>query len=116
LTDTWSAIAPFPMALEDLSAVSVGSAFYVLGDQVDGVATMFKFDTIEGSWSAVATLPVPIRSPAVCSVESDVYVFGGYDSEVDMLASVFKYDTLTDVWSTLTPMPRVCKRATARVT
>jgi hypothetical protein len=107
-TDTWCAVAPIPMALVVISAVSVGAVLYVLGDQIDGAATMFKIDTLEGTWSAVTPLPEPIRAPAVCSIGSAVYVFGGVDSEGDMLASVFKYDTLTDVWSILAPMPRVC--------
>jgi hypothetical protein len=109
-TDTWSPMTPMPMALGHVSAVSVGSVLYVLGDRGEGAATMLKFDTTVGTWSTVAPLPEQIREPAICSVGSDIFVFGGYDSEMITvrLASVFRYDTVTNVWSTLAPMPQVC--------
>jgi hypothetical protein len=103
-SDSWSAVAPLPLARQSHAAVAVVSAMYVLGGYDNDMAdSVLKFDSTQGTWSQVAPMPEAIYNLAARALGSDIFVFGGYDGDDDQF-SVFRYDTVADAWSTLAPM------------
>jgi N-acetylneuraminic acid mutarotase len=95
-SDSWSAVAPLPLARQSHAAVAVGSAMYVLGGYDNDMAdSVLKFDSTQGTWSQVAPMPEAIYNLAARALGSDIFVFGGYDGDDDQF-SVFRYDTVAD--------------------
>jgi N-acetylneuraminic acid mutarotase len=108
-TDTWSDVAPMPVACTGNSAVAVSSDLYVLGSPGGGQeSTMLKFDVMEGTWSEGAPLPEPKFALGICAVGSAIYVFGGLTLQGSISVSAFKFDIWTNAWSSLAPMPHPC--------
>jgi N-acetylneuraminic acid mutarotase len=94
---------------------------YVLGGVLGGIhfsASVFKFDSTQGTWSEVAPMPEERFAHIACVLGSNIYVFGGCDNFLvqrdsvfmyDVVAkdSVFMYDVVANSWTTLAPMPTV---------
>jgi hypothetical protein len=74
---------------------------YVLGGRVlangDDVASVFKFDSAQGTWSEVAPMPGPKSRLLGCTIGSDIFVFEG--------VHVYRYDTAMDTWSKVGRIP-----------
>jgi N-acetylneuraminic acid mutarotase len=83
---------------------------YVLGGSMrnggSALASVFKFESTQGTWNAVEPMPERRRLHTACAIGSDIYVFGGLRTSA--FKSVFKYHTETKIWSTLEPMPLPC--------
>jgi hypothetical protein len=110
LSDTWSAITSLPDVRAAHTAVTVGTAIYVLGGILDGSATasVLKYDSVQEVWSQVRPMPEARIKAAACTVGNAIYVFGGIRWTDLPSTSVYKFDTEANEWSTLAPMPQAC--------
>jgi hypothetical protein len=93
------------------------SNMYVMGGKISqegAIATVLRFDSVQGTWSDVAPMPAATSAFAACAMGSDIYVFGGGEN-AHLQKSVFKYDTEANAWSTLSPMPHMCTHHSACV-
>jgi hypothetical protein len=46
-------------------------------DVENGIATVLKYDSTQGTWTQVAPMPEARYDAAGCAVGSDIFVFGG---------------------------------------
>jgi hypothetical protein len=105
-SDTWNALAPFPVAVEAPTAACFGGRLYVMGG--GGTNQHFIYDIASDVWASGAAVPRLVWGAAAGAWEGRVYLIGGDDdffiggtsNQVDI------YDIATDTWiGTGTPMP-----------
>jgi DNA-binding CsgD family transcriptional regulator len=105
--DTWTVLAPKPLAVADVSAAVVGGLIYVPGGRLasGGVTDVLEvYDPRRDEWTQRASMPVPLSAYALAAFEGQLYIFGGWDG-AGAVASVYLYDPSEDGWSEVTPMP-----------
>ncbi|MEM6731432.1 MAG: kelch repeat-containing protein, partial [Myxococcota bacterium] len=105
--------APLPLALRDMSVVTVNDQIYVLGG-VDtsgqSIDSVYRFDTFAGTWSIESPMTTERRGGTAAVVEDFIYVFGGTTSTGSGVvpcgfADSERYDLRTDTWSPIAPLP-----------
>ena len=103
--DTWTAVAPLPMALSDVAAIDHGGRIFVFGGCTNGgvrVATVSIYDPTTDSWSSGA--PMPRARAALYQVGkkgNEVYAMGGTGASFVAPPQVDVYNVSSDSWSTL---------------
>ena len=98
-------VAPLPLPLSRLTAVTLGGYIYVAGGS-DGTSASamktYRYDPASNSWSdaAVADLPVGRYSSVSAILNGRWIIAGGVSSEY----SAISWDPGTNTWTSLTPL------------
>ncbi len=105
-TDTWNALAPYPVATEGPQAVCYEGYIYTLqGNSTNG---FYIYDIAGDTWAAAASaVPHTMWGAALGAWGGKIYVVGG-DADSTFggtLNSVDIYDIATGAWSSGAPMP-----------
>lgn len=106
-TDSWSALAPLPLAVRDACACYDGAGrILVLGGVPAGntepTAEVQVYDIAAGTWSTsvAPNLPTPIRGArAVLGADLRIYLLGGLDSNGTVRSAVEVLDPTTNSWT-----------------
>jgi len=110
-TDTWTTVAPLPMAVSDAAAVATGGKLYIIGG-CNGTTftffnTVFVYNPTTSAWSSAATMPTARASLVAGIVGSNLYAIGGWDGSFTSpgLTTNEVYSISSNTWSTAAPMP-----------
>jgi DNA-binding CsgD family transcriptional regulator/N-acetylneuraminic acid mutarotase len=107
-SDQWESLAPKPLAVANVSAVTVGGEIYVPGGRLESgrmTNVLEVYDPEENRWFQRAPLPVSLSAYALVAYEGSIYMFGGWDGE-NYTASTYEYKLATDEWVELSPMSK----------
>ena len=107
--DRWATGPHYPLPVDHAMAAGVdtgsGSAVYVFGGNVNGVATARSFRlSADQTWQEIAAMPAPRAQAAAAVIGGRVFVFGGAQSD-RLFAPTYVYDTAADRWSTAAAIP-----------
>lgn len=102
-----------PLALIDLSAVTLGQSIFVFGgvyrDEEAGVSRasnrVFECAPPYDGWVERTSMPIPLGNAATMAMGDKVYVVGGFDRQ-KAHAAMQIYDLETNSWSLGPPPPR----------
>ena len=90
-------VGRLPVALSDLSAVTVGGAAYVVGGFNGTSPSAAVLQTTNGSaFERVARLPTPVRYAAVAATQDKIYAFGGELANGQDTNLIQEYDIATE--------------------
>jgi hypothetical protein len=104
VTDTWTTLAPLPMAVSDSYAtVAYSGKVYVFGGAADPFAVINAvqiYDIASNSWSAGAAMPTARAAAMAGVIGNQIAVFGGFDPATDSnLAVTELYNPMANTWS-----------------
>jgi DNA-binding CsgD family transcriptional regulator/N-acetylneuraminic acid mutarotase len=113
-SNAWTALAPKPTAVTDVSAAVIGGLIYVPGGRLDATYRQITnrlevYNPRQDRWETRAPLPEPLCGYALATFEGELYLFGGWNGE-RYLDSVYVYSPDEDVWRAQTPMPTARSR------
>ncbi len=109
--DTWTTVAPMPVALSDRAAATVGGKIYVFGGCSGGFPIFTNavdvYDPVTDTWSsAPADMPTARAGMYGVATKGDaVYVIGGWDGIQPGLHTNEAYHVAKDSWTVEPPMP-----------
>jgi len=106
-TNTWTRLTSKPIAVTDISAVTMGGLIYVPGGKTDsGITTNSNeiFDPQTNQWSKGGPLPRALSAYALTVYEGRMYLFGGWDGH-RVVKDAYVYDPNDDVWAQIVSMP-----------
>lgn len=105
--DSWSSLAPLPVATRAAAAAAVGDELYVIGGTTASGNTraVWSYRPDSGAWRVRAPLPAPRFNHEAVALDGRIYVLGGYlqGRERDEL---FVYAPARDRWSEAGRLPR----------
>ncbi len=118
-SDSWSAVAPLPVALYAASAVSDGAGHILVfgGDNSAGspVNTVYSYTILSDSWTQISTLPVAASgTAAVFGAYGQIYLIGGLTTG-GALNTVYVFNPVTGEWSADNPLPTAVYDAAAAI-
>ncbi len=112
LTDTWTEVAPLPIAIHHPAAISYDGKLYVIGGYTEGFvpsSAVFMYDPKTDSWSRAADMSIARGALTVEVVDDIIYAVGGAGTEEPrghiLLGINEAYDPVRDRWETKAPMP-----------
>jgi N-acetylneuraminic acid mutarotase len=79
-SQSWSAIAPLPEALESPTGAFLNGTFYSIGgwdSSGNPSSNAYAYDPSSNSWSQIASLPVAIAAGTTATLNGTLYVIGG---------------------------------------
>lgn len=101
--DTWRTVAPRPVALANVEAVTIKDRIFVPGG-CDAAGQphpeVHSYDPRRDAWETRAPLPIPLCAYALTAYQDDMYLFGGWDG-ASYRALAYVYHPQTDVWEQL---------------
>lgn len=106
-TNTWTDMAPLPVALGQASMGAAGGKVYVAGGFIGGTAitnALRIYDINTNSWSSGANMPTAVEAAAGAVVGGKFYVMGGDDFNNGVTTNQI-YDIATNTWSTGAAVP-----------
>ena len=108
-TDTWSNVAPLPVALGQGTMGAANGKVYVAGGFTGGsnvTNALQIYDIASNTWTSGANLPTSpgVEAAAGAVVNGKFYVMGGDDFN-NGLNTTFIYDIATDTWTTGATLP-----------
>ncbi len=105
-TNTWSLVAPLPVAVNHSPVVGINGKIYVLGGQTDAntayVNTVQEFDVATNTWRIRAAMPTARSASAAAVINGKIYVAGGRPPRGADFAA---YDPVKDEWTVLPSLP-----------
>lgn len=116
-TETWTPVAPKPLAVTDVRAATIGQRIYVPGGRTaDGAisAVLEMYDPQTDTWSTLAPIPEPRSRYALATLDGKLYVFGGWDG-ANYSDMVWRYSPDDDRWERMNNMPVLTADAGAAV-
>ncbi|MBK8464478.1 MAG: hypothetical protein IPL32_01480 [Chloracidobacterium sp.] len=106
-TNTWSSLAPLPVAIsQGVMGAGTGKIF-VAGGFTGGTTvlnTLSIYDIATNTWSSGANMPGIVEAGGGAVVNGKFYVMGGDDFN-NALSTNFIYDIATNVWTTGAVVP-----------
>ncbi|HEV8535914.1 MAG TPA: kelch repeat-containing protein [Candidatus Limnocylindria bacterium] len=107
--DLWSSAPRYPLKVDHPMAAGVDAegsppGVYVLGGNVNGVATARSFRLAEQGWREIAAMPAPRSQAAAVAIGGRIYVVGGAAAG-RLVGPTYVYDTATDRWSESAAIP-----------
>jgi len=117
--DTWSEVAPLPVAMNHPNVATVGGRIYVLGGLSGGASWQalgdsFVYEPRTNHWTALPPMPRSLeRGSAAIGVRgTKIYLAGGMRTLTpgpgglqDTVDTVSSYDVITRRWATLPTLP-----------
>ena len=107
--NSWTALAPLPVAAYDGAAVFTNNKIYVFGG-TDGstvFATTYIYDIATNAWSLGAPLPAPREQMGAGYSNGKIYIAGGSDSQnINPQNTLYDYDIDSNFWTTQAPLPQ----------
>jgi Kelch motif len=117
-TNTWSMVAPYPVAQSDMAAMSHGGKIYVFGgcdSTLAGSKLVFVYDPTTDTWTPLTPMPTPRGSLVAGIVGQTIYAIGGISNFLGAELNVNEaYDIAHDSWSEAEPMPTPRAEAAVR--
>jgi len=113
VSNTWTARAPIPTAVQDAPVVFAGGKLYVFGGLDSVTSTVFAntqiFDIATNTWSAGAPMPGLRFGSYVGTLGGKIYVAGGFPAnDVTMGQNqTWEYNIATNTWATKSNMPNI---------
>jgi DNA-binding CsgD family transcriptional regulator len=104
--DQWDSLAPKPLAVADISAVTIGGKIYVPGGRLESgelSAVLEEYDPENDQWHQLAPMPRALSAYTLVAFEGSIYLFGGWDGE-QYVNSAYLYNPDADEWRELSPM------------
>jgi N-acetylneuraminic acid mutarotase len=104
----WTAIADYPVPIQDnLAAADGGKVYsaYGFNGSVD-VASLYAYDAGAGGWAALASAGDTREKPAGAFIGGKLYVSGGWGASGDPDPKLEIYNPATNAWSTGASNPR----------
>lgn len=101
-SDTWTELAPLPVAVANMEAACIGSRIYLVGGY-DGdyhTNSFLIYNTVQDRWRA-STWESSV-TPMLAVWKGKLYATGGFPGPS---ANTWSYDPVTEVWKELAPMP-----------
>lgn len=114
LAQTWSKLAPFPEASEELYGIAAGGKLHVFGGLAPGwkpKGLVFEYDPASGAWTKKKPMPLLSHHLALAEMNGKIYVFGGFKLPQagapawEPIDNAWEYDPALDSWKALPPMP-----------
>ncbi len=108
-TNTWSNVAPLPVALGQATTGAANGKIYVAGGFIGGTSVtnaLRIYDIATNTWTSGANMPTSpgVEAAAGAVVNGKFYVMGGDDFN-NGLNTNFIYDIATNTWSTGATLP-----------
>jgi uncharacterized repeat protein (TIGR01451 family) len=105
-TNTWTTLAPIPVALDSITGVEINNKIYLPGD--GNTAFTYVYDIASNTWANIpANGGYTARSQyQTVAIGTDLYVLGGIIGGLSSTTEVWKLDTLTESWSAGVPMQK----------
>jgi N-acetylneuraminic acid mutarotase len=106
-TNTWSSLAPMPVAISQGVVGAANGKIFVAGGFTGGttvVNSLRIYDIATNTWTSGANMPGIVEAGGGAVVNGKFYVIGGDDFNV-ALATNFIYDIAANTWSSGAPMP-----------
>ncbi len=106
-SDTWTALAPKPLAVDEIGAAVIGGKIYVPGGRMaEGLPTTVLeiYDPRSDAWSRGPQMPEALSAYALAAFEGKLYLFGGWNG-MHYVASVYVFDPDSGVWEARSPLP-----------
>jgi N-acetylneuraminic acid mutarotase/glucose/arabinose dehydrogenase len=112
-TNSWTPLAPMPVARGGATAKAIGSFIYVVGGMDGGASlgTMSVYNTTTGTWAAGPSMGTRRDNPGSAVLNGKLYVFGGRTRNADgstlngTLNTVEMFDPATGTWTPRAAMP-----------
>ncbi|MFN0278168.1 MAG: Calx-beta domain-containing protein [Pyrinomonadaceae bacterium] len=107
VTNTWSNVAPLPVALGQGTAGAWNGKIYIAGGFIGGTSVtnaLRIYDIATNTWTSGANLPAGVEAAAGAVVNGKFYVMGGDDFN-NALNTNYIYDIATNTWSTGAALP-----------
>jgi N-acetylneuraminic acid mutarotase len=103
-SQSWSAIAPAPQALESPGGAVLNGKMYVVGGwNSSGNAStgLYAYDPATGSWTQEANVPTALSAPSVTTLNGQLYVIGGCTTGncAPTSNAVYSYDPGSNSWT-----------------
>lgn len=106
-TNTWTDLAPMPVALSQVVMGAWNGKIYAAGGYTGGnsvVNTLRIYDIATNSWTSGASLPVSLEAAASAVVNGKFYVMGGDDFNAPF-NTTYIYDIAANTWATGATLP-----------
>jgi subtilisin-like proprotein convertase family protein len=106
-TNTFTALAPLPVAVGQGAVGVTASKMYVAGGYVSGTtitSTLQIYDIATNTWSFGAPMPAAKEAAAGVIYNNKFYVMGGDDFNA-VVATNYIYDIATNTWTTGAALP-----------
>jgi large repetitive protein len=106
-TDTWADVAPLPMAVHHVQAISLGGKIYYIGGiDLTGneIGAVQIYDPDTDSFSSGAPMPRPRGAGGLAVRNGKIYYAGGLNGDV-AVAWFDEYNPTKDRWTQLPAMP-----------
>ena len=108
-TNTWSNVAPLPVALSQAATGAANGKIYVAGGFIGGTSVtnaLRIYDIATNTWTSGANMPTSpgVEAAAAAVVNGKFYVMGGDDFN-NGLNTTFIYDIATNTWTTGATLP-----------
>jgi N-acetylneuraminic acid mutarotase len=122
--DSWTTVAPMPIALNHINAAAVNGKIYVLGGMAFqnnnwvAVRDCFSYDPTSDTWTSIGKIPEgrQVGSAAVGTKDNTIYLAGGITvtnltNYADNTTAIFtSYDVSSQTWTNL-PDVSVARRS-----
>jgi len=112
-TNSWTARAPIPTAVQDAPAVYLAGKIYVFGGLNSVTNVVFNttqiYDIATNTWSTGAVIPALRFGSYVGAFNNKIYVAGGFPANDINTGTntTFEYTPATNTWATMATMPNV---------
>ena len=106
--DTWSLLAPLPVAREMVAVDALGGLVYVAGGNSPSgpSVNVDAYDPVTNSWSARPPLPRPRWfGNGGATLQGKLYVPGGFDGSGRATNTNFRFDPASNRWEPAARMP-----------
>ncbi|MGI8587770.1 MAG: Kelch repeat-containing protein [Chloroflexia bacterium] len=106
-SNTWTDVAPPPIAVGEYSEGAMGGKVYVAGGFLGGTtitSTLQIYDIASNTWSFGASMPASVEAGAGIALSGKFYVVGG-DDFTSSLRSTYIYDIAGNTWTTGPQIP-----------
>jgi N-acetylneuraminic acid mutarotase len=108
INNTWSEVAPLPLAAHHTNVASVDGKVYYLGGLVspgnsiftsEATAKSYRYDPAVNKWEEIAPMPNARGSAAVGVYGKTIYLAGGLYPGMRSVDITSSYDTVTNKWT-----------------
>ena len=117
IQNTWSFVAPLPVALHHMGVAALDGKLYVMGGYLTGSfqarSEVRVYDPVQNSWSDGPALPSARGACWAVAHQGRIYLFGGRDAAGVTRRTTFIFDPSSNMWSTGADMPTAREHLTA---
>ena len=105
--NTWTTIAPLPLAVYSAAVASDGTYAYIIGGVASATTSAgYRYDPSSNTFASIAPSPTATYGSAAVYLDGRIYKIGGFVGQGATSSNAVEvYDVAVGTWSTVAPYP-----------